>query len=164
MQLRELILHLGSNVGERQAYIHTALIHLEKVFGKVNKKSSFYNTEAWGHTAQAPFLNMSAIFETHLSARKILKIIKDIENATGRIKREHWKEREIDIDILFLGDEIFQDKKLQIPHPEIKNRNFVMVTLDEIAPDFMHPVYKVNMHDLYLASTDKLLVEKWKAN
>lgn len=131
---------LGSNLGDRRG-------NLEKACKKLNclEKSLVYETEPFGVKDQPKFLNMVCMIETDLSPRDLLKHIKEIEVELGRKKRKKWGPREIDIDILFYGDLVIDEPDLKIPHPGILEREFVMKPLTEIAPEFIHPVYKKPM-------------------
>lgn len=156
-----LVLHLGSNMGNRMDYLNTALIALELEFGKALKISSIYETKAWGNTHQADFLNQAAIFESEFLPQTILKTIKKLETEIGRKPREHWHEREIDIDIIFYGNEIVKEQNLEIPHAQMHNRKFVLEPLNEICPEYIHPLFKKAVAELLRLCTDNLNVEKW---
>jgi len=157
-----LVLHLGSNMGNRAEYLSNALQKLELFFGKSLKTSSIYQTKAWGQTNQADFLNLAAIYHTSISPPMVFKIIKDIETEIGRIKREHWHEREIDIDIIFYGNEIINNPDLHIPHANMHLRRFVLQPLDEICGDYIHPIFNNTVSQLLKECTDNLKVELWK--
>lgn len=156
-----LVLHFGSNIGNRIKFLKDALNKTEKAFGKPLATSSIYQTQAWGFSGQPDFLNMAAIYETSIKPEDVLKAIKNIEVETGRIHREHWHERELDIDIIFYDNQIIEKPDVHIPHPRMHERNFVLVPLNEICPDYIHPVFKVSVSQLLKQSTDKLIVEKW---
>lgn len=156
-----LVLHFGSNIGNRIKFLKDALNKTEKAFGKSLATSSIYQTQAWGFSSQPDFLNMAAIYETSIKPEDVLKAIKNIEVETGRIHREHWHERELDIDIIFYDNQIIENPDVHIPHPRMHERNFVLVPLNEICPDYIHPVFKVSVSHLLKQSTDKLIVEKW---
>lgn len=156
-----LVLHFGSNIGNRFNYLQEALNKTETAFGKPLHISGIYQTQAWGFSGQPDFLNMAAIYETTLEPEEVLKKIKNIEVETGRIHREHWHEREMDIDIIFLGNKIIEKQNLHIPHPRMHERMFVLVPLNEICPGYIHPVYQKSVSQLLKQCTDKLIVEKW---
>jgi 2-amino-4-hydroxy-6-hydroxymethyldihydropteridine diphosphokinase len=152
-----VFLGLGSNIGDRIGFILDALDEIKKNSGlKFVKSSSFYETEPWGIKEQNLFLNIVVEICASLTPGELVKFIKETESKLGRITRKKWSEREIDIDILFYDDLIINEKGLNIPHPEIQNRNFVLIPLEEIAPDFIHPVLKKKISDLVSLSTDKL--------
>lgn len=157
-----LVLHLGSNMGNRLDYLSKALKHLEISFEKPSKISGIYQTAAWGETNQADFLNMAAIYKVSLQPEVVFKTIKNIETEIGRMSREHWHEREIDIDIVFYGNSILKNSVLQIPHAEMQHRRFVLQPLNEICPEYIHPVLNKSVSQLLEECPDKLKVELWK--
>src|SRR5690242_20556892 len=142
MQYYEVYLLFGSNLGERAANIANAITHLENEEVTTLKLSSIYETEPWGNTSQATFLNQAGKFRTTLSAAELMKTILKVEQDLGRVRTVKWSPRIIDIDILFFGNEIISRDDLKIPHPELANRKFALTPLAEIAPDFIHPVLK----------------------
>lgn len=148
-------------MGNRINFLSEALKKTEIAFGKPLKISNIFQTQAWGFSSQPDFLNMAAIYETSILAEDALRTIKNIETETGRIHREHWHERELDIDIIFYGNQIIEKPNMNIPHPRMHERNFVLVPLNEICPELIHPVFKVSISKLLEQSTDKLIVEKW---
>ena len=134
-----VFLSLGSNMGDRQANLAEAVgILSEKM--RLLRQSSLYETAAWGYTEQADFLNQVVQFETNLKPLPLLNFLKKTEVEIGRVENFRYGPRLIDIDILFYDDLIRNTKKLQIPHPRIAERAFVLVPLNEIAPDFVHPL------------------------
>jgi len=146
---------LGSNIGDKKDYIIKAELEISKIFNtKVLKSSSLYKTEPWGIKNQDFFLNSVLEIKTSLNPYELLSELKRIELVLGRKKREKWFEREIDIDLLFYNDFILEIEELKIPHPEISNRNFVLVPLCELKPDFVHPVFKKTMKELLNDSID----------
>lgn len=146
---------LGSNIGDKKDYIIKAELEISKIFNtKVLKSSSLYKTEPWGIKNQDFFLNSVLEIKTSLNPYELLSELKRIELVLGRKKREKWFEREIDIDLLFYNDFILEIEELKIPHPEISNRNFVLVPLCELNPDFVHPVFKKTMKELLNDSKD----------
>lgn len=149
-----IVLHLGSNLGSRNKNLSIARFLIESRIGTVVKASSLYETSAWGNTEQDDFLNVAYVVETELSPEDLLKSIHDIEQKMGRVRLELWGERLIDIDILFYNDQIIKKANLKIPHPEITNRNFVLVPLNEIIPEFIHPVLKKSINKLLTACSD----------
>ena len=130
-------LSLGSNIGNRKKNIEKALVQLEKNSIKKIKLSSFYETEPVG-PVQRNFYNIAGKFKTELTPFDLLKKIKEIESLLGRKKTYRWGPRVIDIDILFYGKKIIKTENLIIPHKEICKRLFVLIPLNEIAPNFVH--------------------------
>lgn len=129
---------LGSNVDDREEFILSAIFYLRKIC-KIIKISNIYESKAWGNTNQASFLNFCIKATTNLTPIELLNAVKEIEIKVGRIKREHWGPREIDIDILFYNDLIIEQKDLNIPHPYIIERSFFLKPLADLEPNFIHP-------------------------
>lgn len=147
-------LGLGSNVGNRAANLRSAIALLEKEVGKVAKKSRVYETQPWGKTDQDAFLNQVVMLNTTLDPREMLDKISRAERELGREQKEKWGPRIIDIDILFYGKRIVRDKGLEIPHPDLHKRAFVLVPMMEIAPELEHPVLKKQIDELYMDCDD----------
>ena len=129
----KVYLSLGSNIGNRQEYIESAIELVGKREGiKILKKSGLYETSPVGYVEQDLFLNVVIKIETDFSAREILKIVNKIENELDRKREIRWGPRTIDIDILILSDKKINETDLIIPHKEMFNRLFVLVPLIEI--------------------------------
>ena len=129
----KVYLSLGSNIGNRQKYIESAIELVGKREGiKILKKSGLYETSPVGYVEQDLFLNAVIKIETDFSAREILKIINKIENELDRKREIRWGPRTIDIDILIFSDKKINETDLIIPHKEMLNRLFVLVPLIEI--------------------------------
>lgn len=136
MKYETVYLGLGSNVGDRENFIHQAIQELDADPEiQVTKVSSFIETDPVGVTDQPKFINAVAEIKTTKSPRGLLIFVKRIEVNLGRQKRERWGPREIDIDILLYGDLTIQERDLEIPHPRMRERSFVLDPLREIAPD-----------------------------
>jgi 2-amino-4-hydroxy-6-hydroxymethyldihydropteridine diphosphokinase len=142
---RIAFLGLGSNVGDSREHLRRAAGRL-KAAGGVNflKASRVYRTEPIGITDQPEFLNMVVKVEVaeSIGARDLLDLVKRIETEVGRELRERWGPREIDIDVLLLGDERVVEDDFVVPHPRMWERAFVMAPLAEIAPDLRTPAGK----------------------
>ena len=152
---------LGSNLGDKVKLIRKAKSYLEKKVGPIINESSLYKTEAWGNNLMPDFLNQLLIVETKISAEVILSIIFEIENKMGRIRKEdQYISRTIDIDILFYDNLIIKSKNLNIPHPKIEERRFVLIPLAQIAPDLIHPVTGEKISKLLEICKDNLSVQK----
>ena len=133
----EVYISLGGNIGDPSITIEDALANLSNQNGvKVNTRSRFYRTPPWGNTDQAEFVNACASLSTTLSAEDLLKTCLDLETRMGRMRREKWGPRIIDIDMLTYGDQSIESETLTVPHPHMAERAFVLVPLKEIAPDF----------------------------
>jgi len=140
---------LGSNMGSREDYIADALDALEEeVDVYVEKTSTIIETEPYGDVATDVFLNGVVKVKTLLTPRELLEVCHKIENNAGRERTEHWGNRTLDLDILFYDDLIMNEEDLIIPHVDIKNRDFVLIPMNEIAPGFVHPLYRLTMKDM----------------
>ena len=150
--MARVFLSLGSNKGDRLANIQQAVSMLSMCENvNILKSSSFYETEPWGYKNQAWFLNAAVALDTTYSALELLDICQNIERQLGRTRliEKKWQERTIDIDILFYDDEIISNERLTVPHPYIQDRAFVLVPMLEVKSDFVHPVFKKSISDLY---------------
>lgn len=150
----------GGNLGNRAAYLSEARALIITRCGEISKKSSLYETEAWGKSNQPAFLNQALEIKTALNAKQLMRRILKIEKSIGRTRKEKLGPRIIDIDILFYEDEIHQLPFLNIPHPEIQNRRFALMPLAEINPELIHPVLKKTITQLLEECTDKLEVKQ----
>lgn len=152
---------LGGNLGDREENLKRAIELLDKKIGRVTSVSSLYETAAWGKTDQPAFLNQAVALQTHLNALEVLDKALSIEQELGRVRKDKWGERLIDIDLILFGDEIIDiPDKLQVPHPHMQNRKFVMEPLAEIAPDVVHPVLGETILSICLNIEDPLEVKK----
>ena len=127
-----IILALGTNIEPREQYLKDALAKIEENDLKIVFKSSVYETPAWGGVADQNFLNMCIEVETSLGAYELLDTIQKIELELGRVRKEHWGNRTIDIDVITFDDLVFNDDRLIVPHKYIHDRNFVLVPLVEM--------------------------------
>jgi 2-amino-4-hydroxy-6-hydroxymethyldihydropteridine diphosphokinase len=141
-------LSIGSNLGDREKNLSRAIEILEKQGIFVRKRSSLYETEPWGEKNQPLFLNMALEIETELKPQELLRVVKNVEIEAGRERSYKWGPRIIDLDILLYNHIIVNEETLKIPHPLMHERDFVLRPLDEIAPDAMHPLLKISIHDL----------------
>jgi 2-amino-4-hydroxy-6-hydroxymethyldihydropteridine diphosphokinase len=151
----------GGNVGDRVSHLKEAAENMERYSGKIMQRSSLYETAPWGKIDQAPFLNQALLLSTSLDASALLKIILEVEEKSGRKRAEKYGPRIIDIDILFFNNEILNQPDLKIPHPQIQNRRFALQPLCEIAPGWVHPVFKKTILQLLKECPDKLDVKKF---
>jgi 2-amino-4-hydroxy-6-hydroxymethyldihydropteridine diphosphokinase len=148
-QYTEVYLSLGANLGDRIATLTkaiTKLIDTSVLTGVV--VSRFYETEPVGYTEQPPFVNIVIRGRTRFELLELYICLKDIERECGRVERPRWHERELDIDILYFGTAITQNKNLTIPHPRLHQRKFVLVPLFEVAPYFLHPELRNTTYSL----------------
>jgi 2-amino-4-hydroxy-6-hydroxymethyldihydropteridine diphosphokinase len=139
-------LSLGSNIGDREANLRAAIEKLKEL-GEV-VVSSFYETEPLDFTAQPWFLNCAVAIRTELMPQLFLAKVQAIEQQMGRRRIQPKGPRNIDIDILLFGDSVVSTPELQIPHPAMHERRFVLEPLAEIAPEVRHPVLKKTVRDL----------------
>ncbi len=153
---KTVYLLIGSNKGDRKAFLAQAMDKINRSVGRVTEKSKLYETQAWGVTNQSDFLNQALAVETSLNPQKVLEQILKIEEEMGRVRTEKWAERTIDIDILMYDDWVVNDPNLVIPHKELANRNFALVPLMEIAGEIEHPVLRQNIEDIYMDCMDTL--------
>lgn len=153
--MNKAILLIGGNMGNRLTYIESAKALLLKQT-KMVAESSIWESEAWGFSTKDLFLNQVIVVKTTLSSVELLNEIQNIENALGRKrKEEQWISRIIDIDILFFNSEIIETAQLKIPHPQIQNRRFTLEPLNEIAPNIVHPVFKIKVKEILNQCTDQ---------
>jgi len=156
-----LTLSLGGNLGDVKYTFEKVIKMIEAQIGEIILKSSVYQTEAWGIENQPQFLNQVIQVETHLNPVECLHVTQDIENRLGRTRKgEQWSERIIDIDILFYNNEIIELPDLIVPHTHIQQRNFILIPLVEICPDYIHPNYNKSISTLKSECTDQLIAKK----
>lgn len=151
---------LGTNLGNRIQNLFTAITYIEKEVGEVLLKSSIYETAAWGKTDQPGFLNQALAVKSMLPPLNLLHTLLAIEQEMGRVRLEKWGQRLIDIDLIFYGDEVLAHQDLMLPHPEMHKRRFVLEPLNEIAENFVHPIFKQKVSSILSNLTDELTVEK----
>jgi 2-amino-4-hydroxy-6-hydroxymethyldihydropteridine diphosphokinase len=150
-----VFLQSGSNLGDRKGYLEFAIRELRNN-STISRVSSIYESDAWGFKSKSAFLNQCIEINTHLKPLELLNFIKETELKAGRkTESENYKDRELDIDILFYGDEIILTKNLEIPHPRLHLRAFTLKPMAEIAPEFIHPVFKESIEELFRKCPDK---------
>ncbi|MEO7306389.1 MAG: 2-amino-4-hydroxy-6-hydroxymethyldihydropteridine diphosphokinase [Ferruginibacter sp.] len=159
--MNTLYLLLGSNMGNSKAQLFKAIVQIKKQIGSVTRQSHLYTTAAWGNRQQPDFLNQVIIVETALTALQTMQTILSIEKKMGRLRTVKNAPRIIDIDILFFNKEIIDREQLTIPHPQIQNRRFVLVPLNQLSPNLQHPLLKKTVHQLLIHCPDKLNVKKF---
>jgi 2-amino-4-hydroxy-6-hydroxymethyldihydropteridine diphosphokinase len=153
-------LSLGSNVGDRVKNLRDAMAALGKTGVQVVRVSSVYETAPVDYLEQAWFLNMAIEAETELPALDLLHMLRGIETQMGNKKLIAKGPRLIDMDILLYGDQVIDTQELQVPHPRMHLRRFVLEPLTEIAPDVRHPVFGQTVAEMLTQTPDKSAVRK----
>ena len=151
---------IGGNIGDRLANLGTATEAIQDQIGTILLSSSIYETAAWGLEDQASFLNQALLVSTTADAPTLLEKLLAIEQQMGRIRNQPLGPRTIDLDIIFFNEEIIDLNNLVIPHPQMQKRNFVLSPLNEIAPNYLHPILKKSINQLLMNCEDKLLCIK----
>ena len=139
---------LGSNLGDKEKNLRRALLLLTQQGVEVVRVSSFLSTEPYGVTDQPQFLNAVACVRTSLTPLALLDVLLATELAMGRVRLRHWGERNIDLDLLLYEDVVLDTPRLRLPHPDMQNRDFVLLPLAEIAPELKHPTLQKTIWEL----------------
>lgn len=160
MKASESIILLGSNMGDKLAFLKQAVSIISSECGVVKSKSSIYETEAWGFKADTSFLNQVILIETALNAFELLEKLLFIEQIIGRVRdyEQVYSSRTIDIDILYFGDLIVSTNQLTLPHPRLHLRKFSLVPLTEMWPHYIHPLLGVTHAELLSGVDDQSAV------
>jgi 2-amino-4-hydroxy-6-hydroxymethyldihydropteridine diphosphokinase len=159
--MKRIYLSLGSNIGDREQNIARAIEGLAGCGVRVARRSSLYATEPVGFRAQGWFLNCVVEGETDRMPRQLLHALRELERFIGRRRMVSRGPRGIDLDILFFGSSMVRAPDLEIPHPRIAERRFVLVPLCELAPVLHHPVLKRTIAELLAATSDRSQVRRW---
>ncbi|MGT2757117.1 2-amino-4-hydroxy-6-hydroxymethyldihydropteridine diphosphokinase [Streptococcus ovuberis] len=147
--MSQVFLSLGSNMGNRASYLDQAVQGLKQLPAtQLLAISPIYETNAWGKTDQADFLNLCLAIDTDLSPQDLLHHTQALELSLGRERHEHWGPRTVDIDILLYGQDVVQEENLTLPHPLMQERAFVLVPLADIAPTIQHPIFLKSIAEL----------------
>jgi 2-amino-4-hydroxy-6-hydroxymethyldihydropteridine diphosphokinase len=144
-------LALGSNMGVRSANLKNAITNLTPQMN-VKGKSHVYETAPWGFTDQPAFLNQVIMAETYLEPEALLLHLKRLESVMGRVPSFQNGPRLIDLDILFFDDMVLDSPVVQIPHPRLHERAFVLMPLNDLCPDLVHPVLQKSVSELLMAA------------
>ncbi len=153
---RAIYLCIGGNLGEREVNLEEAIDFIDFNFGDVVAVSSIYESEPWGMTDVPNFLNQVVHLQSELTDKELLVEIADLEEFFGRERSSTgYVSREMDIDVLFIDEEVISTEALQVPHPRMCERRFVLEPLAEIAPEFIHPELKQSVEVLLKACSDK---------
>lgn len=141
---------LGSNLGDSILNIEHAIKMIEERLGKLIAKSSFYQTKPVGFSAEQDFINAVIEIETLLAPEELMQELLNIESDLGRIRSgsKNYESRMIDLDIIAIEEQVIQSDILQLPHPRMKTRGFVLIPMAEIAPNWIHPLEKQSISQL----------------
>jgi 2-amino-4-hydroxy-6-hydroxymethyldihydropteridine diphosphokinase len=161
IRFHKIYILLGSNMQEPAQQLVRAEKMITASVGRIIKSSSLYKTAAWGIRDQPDFINQVIEVETGHPAGECMDILLNIEAEMGRVRTVKNAPRVIDLDILYYDNAEIHTERLIIPHPAIAQRRFVLVPLNEIAPDFIHPVYKISNAQLLAQCNDTLDVKKF---
>lgn len=153
-----VFLLLGSNEGNRLKHLSEAYTIIGQSVGRICDHSEIYETEAWGKDGLPPHLNQAVHLQTEFEPIELLAELQRIEIVLGRERKEKWGVRKIDIDIIYFENFIIQRPQLQIPHPLMHQRRFVLTLITEIAPNFLHPVFLKTNQELLNELNDPLSV------
>ncbi|HVB08081.1 MAG TPA: 2-amino-4-hydroxy-6-hydroxymethyldihydropteridine diphosphokinase [Candidatus Acidoferrales bacterium] len=160
--MKTVYLSLGSNMGDREEHLAAAIEALAAEGIRVARRSSIYSTQPVGFETQNWFLNCVVEAETDLMPRQLLRAVRRIENEIGRRRLVHRGPRVIDIDILLCGSSLIRTRELEVPHPRMVERRFVLVPLAEIASTVRHPVKNKTVGELLAGTSDRSAVRIWK--
>ena len=152
-----IIILLGSNLGDRLANLKQAIASIAS-FSTILQQSNIYQTAAWGNTDQADFLNQAIEIQTNHSAENLMHALLAIETQMGRVRLQKWEPRIIDLDIIFYESAIHSSDFIQIPHPKMQKRAFVLKPLLDLIPHFEHPILKQTITQLWEKCPDQLEV------
>ena len=146
--MNRVYIAFGSNIGDRYGAVSDAFKLIEENGMKILLKSQIIETEPYGYEDQPPFINGALLVETELSCREVLTRLLDIEKELGRVRKFKWGPRIIDLDIILFNEEIYDEEDLKVPHPDMKNRIFVLKPLNDICPEYIHPVFKKSIAEM----------------
>ena len=152
------VLLLGGNLGDPAALIVEAENLLAQHAGHILARSPFYNSEPWGNAEQAVFVNRALLLATPLPPEMLLMRLLETERRLGRIRKERWGPRTIDIDLLCHGQLIRNSTRLKLPHPSLPERRFALLPMSKVAAGWRHPVLGMNVLEMLEACTDPLRV------
>jgi 2-amino-4-hydroxy-6-hydroxymethyldihydropteridine diphosphokinase len=159
--MKEAYILIGGNLGDRPAYLSAAAGLIAECAGRILRTSACYETAAWGMLHQPDFLNQVLLIQTALSPIDLLHKLLGAEKELGRFRGEKNGPRTIDLDILFYDHWVISIPGLQVPHPRIRERRFVLEPMCELSPGFRHPSANLTMKQLLDACEDPLPVHKY---
>lgn len=161
MERHQVVLLIGGNLGNRLSYLTQAAQRLQAIFQLI-RKSEIYETEAWGGQSTGNYLNQALLMHTEYSAFQVLNIVQEIEHNLQRQRTVRWGNRTMDIDIIYYDDTVIDTPSLQIPHPLLQERRFVLLPLVDIIPEYVHPTFNVNQLMLLDRLRDSTAVIKYE--
>lgn len=159
--MRVVSINIGSNLGDRGANLRHAVSRIAQAVGCSPRVSKIYESEAWGYHSDNPFFNIAVEFESTLPAESLLRIFQTVEADAGspchRNADGSYADRILDIDIIYLGDEVIDRPDIQVPHPRMASRRFVLAPLCELSPQWRHPVSRLTAAEMLaqLCESDK---------
>lgn len=158
----EVYISLGSNKGNRINLLRDAVLAMDS-FAEIMACSPVYETPPWGFVSDLPFLNAVIKISTDLSPQDLLERLLQLEKDSGRYRSKEiqgYQDRTLDLDILFYGTQIINQGNLQVPHPRMEKRKFILSPLNDIAADFEHPVFKKRVSELLNHLKDNSRIDK----
>lgn len=160
--MKTVSLLFGGNIGESLVVFEKASSLLQKKIGPISAYSAVYKSKAWGYESENDYLNQLYLFKSRLEASQILEFCLETEQLLGRQRnlKTGYSDRIIDIDILYLDDLIINTDSLTLPHPQLHKRLFALAPLNEVIPDFIHPIFKKSHKSLLSLCPDKNFIEK----
>jgi len=161
MEKRTIHLCIGGNLGEREANLEEARMFIEFNFGDIVSVSPIYESDAWQMENAPPFLNQIVIISSELSNKELLEEIAELDEFYERERgKEGYQSREMDIDVLFIDEEIIDTPEFTVPHPRLHLRKFVLAPLNDLSPELMHPVLKKSVATLLKECEDTNAIKK----
>lgn len=151
---------VGSNLGNLKQNLDRSVWEMEQYAGSIRALSGYYQTAPWNMTGVPDFLNRAVLLETRLAPEELLAVLLEIEKKLGRTREQANASRIIDNDIMFYGDKVIQTGNLTVPHPRMHLRRFNLLPINEICPDFRHPVLKETIVRLLEKCEDSLVVNR----
>ena len=155
--MHTIVILLGGNEGDIRSTFQQCIEKLQTSGFSIEKQSYIYQSKAWGYESENLYFNQALILKTNHHPQMILDVLLETEKLFGRMRDPipGYSDRPIDIDIMFIDDQIIHTEKLSVPHPRLHLRNFCLIPLAELIPDFIHPELHKTIQELLAASSDK---------